>query len=115
MVEGTGMGPRVDLVKVLDRLASMGCQTLLVEGGGRVLGSFFDQGLVDEGWFFFAPMIIGGLGAPPAILGQGVDRLDQAPRMARPVMKRLRGNFLIHGLFTDPRRFWGREVPCSPA
>ncbi len=113
LVEGTGMGPKVDLIKVLERLGSMGCQSLLVEGGGEVLGSFFDAGLVDEGWFFFAPMVIGGLGAPSAIKGRGVDSLDEAPRMIKPVMKRLKGNFLIHGLFTDPRRFWTEEEPCS--
>ena len=32
----------------------------LVEGGGRVLGSFFDEGLIDKVHAVIAPMIIGG-------------------------------------------------------
>jgi diaminohydroxyphosphoribosylaminopyrimidine deaminase/5-amino-6-(5-phosphoribosylamino)uracil reductase len=34
--------------------------SVLVEGGGKLLGSLFDAGLVDRVAFFFAPKVIAG-------------------------------------------------------
>ena len=43
---------RVPLKPLLRRLARRGMISILVEGGGQVLGSFFDQKLVDKvQWF----------------------------------------------------------------
>ena len=45
---------------LLDHLGGRSITALLVEGGAEVHGSFFDADLVDELFFFIAPMIIGG-------------------------------------------------------
>jgi diaminohydroxyphosphoribosylaminopyrimidine deaminase/5-amino-6-(5-phosphoribosylamino)uracil reductase len=62
---------RESLEHVLEDLASRhGVNTLLVEGGGEVLGAFFAQHLVDEVCFYMAPLRAGagttrvGGGAP---------------------------------------------------
>ncbi len=45
---------------LLKQLGDRGLQTVLLEGGGRMCASFFEQGLVDEIAFFVAPKIFGG-------------------------------------------------------
>ena len=55
---------KVDLAELLLQLKKKGVQSLLVEGGGELLGGFFDAGLVDELYAFIAPMIISGAARP---------------------------------------------------
>ena len=57
-------GPRgVDLASALRTLRALGVASLLVEGGGRVITSFFAEKLVDR--------LV--LGIAPAIMGAGID------------------------------------------
>jgi len=65
-------------LEVLRALASRSLQSVLLEGGGKVAGSFLDAGLVNKVTFFVAPKIIGGIDAPTAVAGQGVDRMAEA-------------------------------------
>ena len=63
---------RVSLQAVLDNLAAeWEVTSALVEGGGSLLGSFFDQGLVDKVVAFVAPKLIGGKDAPGPVGGRG--------------------------------------------
>jgi len=75
-----GPGGRLDLPTVLRELGSRGVTNVLVEAGGTLLGSFFDQQLINEAVVFVAPILIGGLGAPGPLGGQGISTLEQAPR-----------------------------------
>jgi len=70
---------RIDIPALLDHLGNRGITALLIEGGATVHGSFFDADLVDEVFFFVAPLIIGGE-APAAVGGTGVADLDLARR-----------------------------------
>jgi diaminohydroxyphosphoribosylaminopyrimidine deaminase/5-amino-6-(5-phosphoribosylamino)uracil reductase len=70
---------RIDTGALLDSLGNRGITALLVEGGATVHGSFFDADLVDEVFFFVAPIIIGGL-APAAVGGLGAAELEMARR-----------------------------------
>lgn len=47
------------LPDVLDELGRRAVTSVLVEGGAEVLGQFFDAGLVDEVFFYFAPLLTG--------------------------------------------------------
>jgi len=71
----------VRLDGVLDALGAAGVTNLLVEGGGRVLGAFFDQRLADEAHIYAAPILIGGQMATSALQGAGVDRVARATRL----------------------------------
>ena len=62
---------------VLEELGKREIQSLLVEGGANVAGKFLDARLVDKISFFIAPKIIGGLDAPTAVGGQGVEKLAE--------------------------------------
>ncbi len=50
----------VDLNALLAELGRLGIAHILVEGGGRVLGSFISEGLFDRFMLFCSPLIIGG-------------------------------------------------------
>lgn len=66
-----------DLISVLNELGRRSIQSVLIEGGASVAGSFFDAGLVNKVSFFIAPKIVGGE-APSAVGGEGVANLSDA-------------------------------------
>ena len=52
-----------------------------MEGGGEVLASFFEAGLVHRTAFFYAPMVLGGLEDKKAVAGRGFRSLEAAPTL----------------------------------
>ena len=88
---------RVDLVALLDRLGERETTSLLVEGGGSLLASFFEARLVDKVLAFVAPVIIGGQAAPTPVRGVGASRLADALRLERLSVERVGDDVLIVG------------------
>jgi diaminohydroxyphosphoribosylaminopyrimidine deaminase / 5-amino-6-(5-phosphoribosylamino)uracil reductase len=74
------MGGR-DLTAILAELKRREIQSVLVEGGTEVAGSFVDARLVDKLTFIAAPLIIGGREAPAAIGGGGAATLGEAMKL----------------------------------
>ena len=72
---------RVDLYGLMDELGRRGITSVFVEGGGTLLGSLFDAGLVDRVVAFVAPVIIGGESALSPVGGQGAERIADALRL----------------------------------
>jgi diaminohydroxyphosphoribosylaminopyrimidine deaminase / 5-amino-6-(5-phosphoribosylamino)uracil reductase len=69
-----------NLCQVLEELGRRSIQSVLVEGGGEVAGSFIAAGLVNKVTFFIAPKIIGG----GLSLGwSGVERMSEALELER--------------------------------
>ncbi len=93
---------KVDIRAGLLRSAQEGILSVLVEGGARVHGAFFDAALVDEVAFFYGPLVIGGEKAPAAVGGRGPERLSEALYLANFRLRRLGDSFLVEGFFTDP-------------
>ena len=90
-------GGRVDLPALLAYLGGeRGVVLLLVEGGGEVLGSFFDQRLVDKVYAVVAPMLIGG-DAQTAVRGAGAARMADALRLGDAQVERLGADLLVSG------------------
>jgi diaminohydroxyphosphoribosylaminopyrimidine deaminase/5-amino-6-(5-phosphoribosylamino)uracil reductase len=90
-------GDSLDLAALLKALAERGVLSLLVEGGGILLGSLFDQGLVDKVQAIIAPLIIGAAEAPTAVAGRGAERLADAWRLREVAVERLGDDILIIG------------------
>lgn len=67
---------RIDLVALLHDLRMMGATNVMVEGGGQVLGSFFEKGLADEAHIFVAPKLIGGTTARAPLECMGPREID---------------------------------------
>ncbi len=88
---------RVDLPKVLADLGSRGVVNLIVEGGGTVLGSFFDQELVDKIFAFVSPVVVGGSGATTPVRGLGAATMDSAWRIQEATAEPIGDDWLITG------------------
>ncbi|MSQ07484.1 MAG: bifunctional diaminohydroxyphosphoribosylaminopyrimidine deaminase/5-amino-6-(5-phosphoribosylamino)uracil reductase RibD [Dehalococcoidia bacterium] len=87
----------VDLGAALRELGRRGVVSLLVEGGGTLLGSLFDAGMVDKVYAFVAPVIIGGRQAVSPVAGQGVAKMAEAWRLSNPRMQPVGSDWLIVG------------------
>ncbi|ELZ14215.1 5-amino-6-(5-phosphoribosylamino)uracil reductase [Halovivax asiaticus JCM 14624] len=62
---------RVDLLRAFATLQDEGLEDIMVEGGGELIFSLFDAGLVDELSVFVGPQIVGGREAPTLADGEG--------------------------------------------
>jgi diaminohydroxyphosphoribosylaminopyrimidine deaminase/5-amino-6-(5-phosphoribosylamino)uracil reductase len=69
---------------------------VLVEGGAKVLGSFFDGRQIDEFHVFIAPKILGGDRSPGAIGGAGLERVGLASELRAVAVERLGGDVYIN-------------------
>jgi len=88
---------QVDLGKLLEALGKREITSILVEGGGILLGSLFDQGLVDKVIAFIAPVIIGGAEAKTAVAGRGVDQVAESFRLEGMKVEKLGDDLMVSG------------------
>ncbi|MBI2848513.1 MAG: bifunctional diaminohydroxyphosphoribosylaminopyrimidine deaminase/5-amino-6-(5-phosphoribosylamino)uracil reductase RibD [Chloroflexi bacterium] len=88
---------RVPLGKLFGALGEREVTSVLVEGGGTLLGALFEEGLVDKIMAFVAPVIVGGKEAPTPVAGWGVARMSEAWRLNRCRIEQLGEDFLITG------------------
>ncbi len=86
---------RVAIPALLQHLGRRQVVSLMVEGGGQTLGSFFEAGEVQEVWAFLAPMIIGGDAAPGPVGGSGVETLARATFLQEGVMESVGKDWLF--------------------
>jgi diaminohydroxyphosphoribosylaminopyrimidine deaminase/5-amino-6-(5-phosphoribosylamino)uracil reductase len=85
----------VDLRDLLERLASRGVTTLLVEGGAEVNRAFLDAGVVDVLLLFLAPKIAGG--GIAWVGGDGPARMADALLLRDLRVRRLGPDLLVSG------------------
>ena len=90
-------GDSLDVEALLRALGQRDVLSLLVEGGGVIIGALFDQGLVDKVCAIIAPIIVGAADAPAAVAGHGARRLAEAWRLREPTVERLGEDVLITG------------------
>jgi len=96
VLELPARGGAVDIVELLKLLGKRGIVTVLVEGGGKLLGSLFDHHLVDKVLAFISPIIIGGCKAS-SVGGNGVDNIAKALRLTRVSIKSFSDDILVSG------------------
>lgn len=92
-----GDGPSVDLDLLLQKLGARGINEVLVEGGSRILGAFFDADLVDRIAAFVAPVVVGGWAAPGPVGGLGYASMSDALRLSGVTITCLDSDVLIKG------------------
>jgi diaminohydroxyphosphoribosylaminopyrimidine deaminase/5-amino-6-(5-phosphoribosylamino)uracil reductase len=90
-------GEHVDVRALLEELGRRDIVTLLAEGGGVMLGAFFDAGLVDKVQAVIAPLIVGAADAPAAVAGEGAYRMADALRLRDMTVERLGDDLLVTG------------------
>ncbi|MPZ24497.1 MAG: bifunctional diaminohydroxyphosphoribosylaminopyrimidine deaminase/5-amino-6-(5-phosphoribosylamino)uracil reductase RibD [Dehalococcoidia bacterium] len=99
-VVSAGSNGGVDPAAALNVLNARGALHVLVEGGGRLHGSFFDAGLVDKVYAVIAPLIIGGEGRG-AVVGAGAATMSAAWRLDRVSVNKCGPDIIVEGY---PRR-----------
>lgn len=87
----------VDLQALFKALGEREMTSVLVEGGGTLLGSCFDHELVDKVVTIIAPLVIGGREARSAVEGVGAEKLCQAWRLERVTTEHLGDDLLLTG------------------
>jgi len=90
------------LEKLLKALGEREITSVLVEGGGILLGSLFDCGLVDKVIAFIAPVIIGGSKARTAVGGEGVDKVVDSLRLEHVSVERFGDDLMVSG-YVNPK------------
>ena len=87
----------VDLEALMSHLGEREVASVVVEGGGVLLGTLFDGGLVDKVCAFIAPVIVGGAAAPSPVAGEGVELIGDALRLRDVEVLRLGEDIAVVG------------------
>jgi len=90
----------IDLNELLKILGMKQVTTVMVEGGSRLLGSFFDSRLVDKVLAFIAPIIIGGENAKTVVGGLGVSKVQDAFRLRDVKVEKFESELFVSGYIT---------------
>lgn len=77
----------IDIAKALECLSALGMNTVLVEGGSKIITSFISSGYVSRLVVVTAPLVIGE--GTPSIGDLGVTRLQDALRLKTRRMRNL--------------------------
>jgi diaminohydroxyphosphoribosylaminopyrimidine deaminase/5-amino-6-(5-phosphoribosylamino)uracil reductase len=75
------------LRKLLRSLGAQGINTVLMEGGGTLLGTALDQRLIDKFCLYYAPTILGG--KVPSFSGRGTPSPERALRLTHTQYTRI--------------------------
>ena len=104
VIEVATRAGRVDLKAAIRELGRRGLATVLIEGGGEVLGAALDAGIGDRVALFVAPRLLGGRDARPAFGGGGVARLADAARLHEARPRRIGTDWMIEARLRHGRR-----------
>ena len=96
MIESDSNG-RPDLNAVSREFGRRRFTNVLVEGGGQMLGAFFDNRLIAEVHTFIASKVIGGSDAHSPLAGRGLDSMTDCPSIDQPVVEMLGSDIYLHG------------------
>lgn len=95
VVVATGGNEPARVRSALEQLGASGVTSILLEGGPRLAGAFFDAGEVDEMRLFMAPLVVGGSSARDPLEGQGVEQIAAAARATSLECTRVAEDLLV--------------------
>ncbi len=95
---------RVSITACLLDLARRGITAVMVEGGGEVIASALEEGVVDRVVLFVAPRILGGRRAVPAVGGRGAETVAGGIALTRLVVSSSGPDLVIEGAVAHGRR-----------
>jgi diaminohydroxyphosphoribosylaminopyrimidine deaminase/5-amino-6-(5-phosphoribosylamino)uracil reductase len=99
-----GSPPGVPISPLLEELGRRGMTNVLVEGGGKLIGSFLDAGQVDVVEAYIAPIIEGGDHAHTPARGRGVLQMADAARLEDVTWSQVDSDVRVRGVVPQPWR-----------
>lgn len=72
---------RLDLEHLMGILGEIGIDSILIEGGGTLAFSAFNQDIVDKVIYYIAPKIFGGTDAKTSVEGNGFGEISKAVKL----------------------------------
>ena len=82
---------------ILSALGKADIVTLLVEGGGKVLDSFFRAKAVQEAVFFIAPIVLGGGQSIKAVAGRGFPEWRKSATLDNIQLQKVGADLMVYG------------------
>jgi diaminohydroxyphosphoribosylaminopyrimidine deaminase/5-amino-6-(5-phosphoribosylamino)uracil reductase len=93
---------RIDLSILMDKLGGLNITSLLIEGGGTVIGSVFAEGIAHKVCFFYAPKILGGDDGVPICRGSGPESMQASIPIHGMTVHRFDEDVMLQG-YLEPR------------
>jgi len=93
---------KIDLNALMGHLGSMGITSVLIEGGGAVIGSALSARIVDKIAFFYAPKLLGGHDGVPMCGGRGPALIDDCVAVKHMQMRAVGEDIMVEGYLTYP-------------
>ena len=90
---------RVDLTAAFEALTANGVDHVMVEGGGELIFSLFEAGLVDELSTYVGNLVIGGRDAPTLADGEGF--VEEFPGLSLDSVERVDDGVLLEWTVRD--------------
>lgn len=85
----------IDVHDLSRRLRELNIDSVLLEGGGNLNFSFLREGLIDEGYAFIAPKLIGGRNAKTPVEGVGFESMRDSVKLEIKEMRRIGEDLLM--------------------
>ncbi|MDP8943740.1 MAG: dihydrofolate reductase family protein, partial [Actinomycetota bacterium] len=85
----------------LDQLGEREVQSVVLEGGPRLAGAFFDAEEIDEVRAFVAPILAGGREARTPVEGFGAESIGDCRRAVASQVERIDDDLLITARFRE--------------
>ena len=101
VVVSAGANEAARVRSALDGLGSRDIQSLLLEGGPHLAGSFLEAKEIDEARIFIAPFMIGGDKARTVVEGIGLGEIAEAARPIAMDTERIEDDVLITARFKE--------------
>jgi diaminohydroxyphosphoribosylaminopyrimidine deaminase / 5-amino-6-(5-phosphoribosylamino)uracil reductase len=95
VIVATGENEPARVRSALAHIGASGITSILLEGGPRLAGAFFDAGELDEIRLFIAPVVLGGSHARDPLEGEGVERIAEATRALTLDCERVADDVLV--------------------
>jgi diaminohydroxyphosphoribosylaminopyrimidine deaminase/5-amino-6-(5-phosphoribosylamino)uracil reductase len=89
----------LNLNEISEELFKLNIMNVLVEGGGKVFGSFIENKSADYIYSFIAPKLLGG--GINATEGKGFNDINESLNLIQPDVKRFEKDILISGKIKD--------------
>lgn len=91
---------RIDLSLLMDQLGKEGITSLLIEGGGTVMGAALTSEIVDKICFFYAPKILGGDDGIPVCRGTGPETMQDSIAVNDLTVSQVGPDVMLQGYLT---------------